>query len=80
MRTYCEGRFSDETSDFFLTILTGWYKNLLHDIYVKNENVVFSSSKASKMRNALAKDFERHEENIKVFISRMQEKYQEEKY
>ena len=51
VRTYSEGRLEESDSDFFVSILAGWYKNQLHDIYVKNENIVFSSGSASKNKN-----------------------------
>lgn len=65
----------DNTSEFLFSILSDWYKYLLHEIYVKNENIVFSSSKANKQRNSVARDFERLEENLKTFILHMHEKY-----
>ena len=79
VKTYSEGRITIETSDFFVSILAGWYKNQLHEIYFKNQNIVYSSRKADKQKSS-ARDFERLEENIKVFILRMQDQYQEEKY
>ena len=51
VRTYSEGRLEESDSDFFVSILAGWYKNQLHDIYVKNENIVFSSSNISRKKN-----------------------------
>lgn len=69
-----------ETCEFFLDILSGWYLDQLHQIYMKNENIVYSSQGGSRQRNQVSRDFERLEENLSVFLVHMHEKNQEEKY
>lgn len=76
VRNFAEGKETEEKSDFFLQVLGNWYKNLLHSIYIKNDNTVFSASNANKARSNLSREFGSLEENLNVFISRMLEKYQ----
>ena len=82
VRNFSEGKDTAEKSEFFLTILSDWYEKLLHSIYIKNENIVYSpsalrtSSKLRKCNNSVVRDFESLGENISLFIERMLEKYQ----
>jgi hypothetical protein len=81
VRDFSEGKITEETNDFFLQILSGWYYDQLHQIFVKNENVIFSAyQKESNEVNFVKADCEKLEENIDFFIKQMHEKYQEEKY
>jgi len=66
--------------DFFLQILSTWYERQLHKIYVKNENIAISAHRASKQRQQVARDFERLEENLNLYVVRMHEKFFESKY
>ena len=67
-------------NEFFLEILSGWYKHQLHDIYNRNENIVYSAHDVSKQQLNVEHDFERLSENLGVFLIRMQEKYKEERF
>ena len=67
VRSYSEGKITEETSDFFASILSRWYRNKLHRAYFENENVVYamgSHKQSRKEKNAVVREFERLEENM----------------
>ena len=43
VRDFSEGKITEETSDFFIQILSGWFYDQLYEIFVKNENIIYSS-------------------------------------
>ena len=71
VRNFSEGKETPEKSSFFLEILSEWYYRLLHQIYKKNDNIVFSAQRASKQKCTVSRDFESLEENLNIFLIRM---------
>ena len=80
VRNFSEGKIDEDQSDFFLNILSGWYCKQLHEIYVLNEDIAFSDKRQTKHRNELVRKFETIEENMNLFIIRMEEKFLKDKY
>ena len=79
---FAEGKITEEIQEFFLSIISEWYCEVLHQIYVKNENISYLTQMGSSLQNnsAVSREFERIEENFTPLLQLMQEKYQDEKY
>lgn len=79
---FAEGKITEEIQEFFLSIISEWYCEMLHQIYIKNENISYLTQRGSSLQNnsAVSREFERIEENFTPLLQLMQEKYQDEKY
>lgn len=77
VRNFAEGKITVEIQEFFLSIISEWYCEQLHQIYIKNENVVYSSQISSQNSGQVSKDFERIEDNFTPLLQLLQEKYKE---
>ena len=78
---FAEGKITEEIQEFFLSIISEWYCEMLHQIYIKNENISYLTQRGSSLQNnsAVSREFERIEENFTPLLQLMQEKYQDDK-
>ena len=42
VRNFSEVKITEEADEFFFNILTKWYEQQLHEIYVKNETITLT--------------------------------------
>jgi len=62
---------NQEDEDYILEVLSTWYSDQFHTIYVENQNIELSETKDGQV----ASKIELLEENFHFFILRMQQKY-----
>ena len=41
VRNFSEGKITEEVQEFYLSIISEWYCEMLHQIYIKNENIEY---------------------------------------
>ena len=54
---YAEGRITVEDCDHFMQILAAWYYNQLHQIYVVNDNIIYSAQGGNQELEKVQRDF-----------------------
>ena len=78
VRNFSEGMIPDDTRELYNLMLAEWYESKLHNLYVTSQNVRFRGQ-SGKQSSSELKELEKLEINVKAFIERMVDKYQDEK-